>query len=92
MIYRRIHTDRKFWFCVYRSDPTGDCVLYAALKEKDWPEVAMRLTADEVEMFRERPADFLAFARDFIDSHDCSIFSPRKIRFRCNGPDILEIE
>lgn len=71
MIFRRIYTDQDVWFCVFRSDATAEHVLYAVLRfEKGWPEVAMRLTADEVAMFRDRQTDFVAFARDFISSHD----------------------
>jgi hypothetical protein len=92
MTFRRIHTDQTYWFCVFRSDETGDHVLYAALKEKGWPEVAMRLTAKEVAIFRGHPADFLSFARDFIASHDSPIFSPRKISFRTNEPEVLEAD
>jgi hypothetical protein len=90
MTFRRIHTDQTFWFCVFRSEQTADHVLYAAPKEKDWPEVAIRLTPEEVEMFRERPADFSSFARNFIVSHESPFFSSRKILFRSNEPDVLE--
>jgi hypothetical protein len=90
MIFRRIHTDQTYWFCVFRSDQTADHVLYAALKEKDWPEIAIRLTPEEVAMFCERPGDFVSFARNFILSHDSPLFSPRKISFRTNEPDLLE--
>ena len=92
MTFRRIHTNQSAWFCVFRSDQTGEHVLYAALREKDWPEVAIRLTAEETLMFRDRPADFLALARQFIASHDAPAFNSRKLSFRSNGPDIIEIE
>jgi hypothetical protein len=90
MTFRRIHTDQTSWFCVFRSDETGEHVLYAALREKDIPEVATRLTADETAMFRDRPSDFLAFARDFIASHDSPVYSSRKISFRSRGADVIE--
>jgi hypothetical protein len=90
MTFRRIHTDQTYWFSVFRSDQTGDHVLYAALKEKDSPEIAIRLAAPEVEMFRERPVEFLSFARDFIASHETPLFSSRKISFRTSEPEVLE--
>jgi len=91
MTFRRIHTDQSAWFCVFRSDQTGEHVLYAALREKDFPEVAMRLTADETTLFRDRPTDFLALARDFIASHDSPVYSSRKITFRSHGVDLIEV-
>ncbi len=91
MTLRRIHTDQSAWYCVFRSDQTGEHVLYAALREKNWPEIAMRLTADEAAMFRDRPADFAAFARDFITSHDSPIFSARKISFRSLDADAIDV-
>jgi hypothetical protein len=91
MIFRRIHTDQESWFCVFRSDETGEHVLYAALREKDFPEVATRLTADETAMFRDRPTDFLVFARAFIASHDSPSFSSRMTSFRSHGADLIEI-
>jgi hypothetical protein len=66
-------------------------VLYAALRQRDWPEIAMRLTAEEVAMFRDRPTDFAAFARDFIASHDSTIYCARKISFRTLDADVIEV-
>jgi hypothetical protein len=90
MIFRRIYTDQTYWFCVFRSEQTTNYVLYAVLKERDWPEVAIRLTPEEVAMFCDSPADFVSFARNFILSHNSSLFSARKISFRTNEPDLLE--
>ncbi len=66
-------------------------MLYAAIREKDLPEVATRLTTEEAAMFRDRPTDFVAFARDFIASHDSTIYSARKIAFRSQGADVIEV-
>ena len=90
-MFRRIHTDQDSWFCVFRSDQTGEYVLYAVVREAGVPEIAMRLTADETAMFRDRPTDFVSLARDFIASHDSPILSSRKIPFRSHGPDLIEV-
>ena len=89
MTFQRIHTDQTAWFCVFRAD-TGEHALYAALREAGWPEIAMRLSAEETVMFQKRPADFLAFARDFIASHDSPVYSSRKIFFRSHGAEVIE--
>ena len=92
MTFRRIHTDQTSWFCVFRSDETGEHVLYAAIREAGWPEIAMRLTPDETAMFRDHPTDFLALARDFVASHDSPAYSSRKTSVRSHGADLIEIE
>jgi hypothetical protein len=89
MTFRRIHTDQTAWFCIFRSD-AGEHLLYAALRDAGWPEIAMRLTADETAMFRDCPANFLVLARDFIASHDSAVYSSRKISFRSHGADVIE--
>ena len=81
MTFRRIHTDQSAWFCVFRSDQTGEHVLYAALREKDFPEVAMRLTADETALFRDRPTDFWPW-REILSRHTIRLFIvPGRLRF-----------
>ena len=92
MILRRIHTDPTSWFCVFRSEQTGDHVLQATLREEGWPDIAIRLTADEIAMFQDRPTEFVTFAKEFIASHDSPIFSRRKISIRGSGPGFIEID
>ncbi|HXR04658.1 MAG TPA: hypothetical protein VN836_08120 [Verrucomicrobiae bacterium] len=84
--------EQKYWFSVFRSEPTGDHVLQATLREEGWPNIAIRLTADEIAMFQNRPTDFTTFAKEFIASHDSPIFSPRKISIRSSGPGFIEID
>lgn len=67
-------------------------MLQATLREEGWPDIAMRLTADEIAMFQDRPTDFVTFAKEFIASHDSAIFRPRKISIRSSGPGFIEID
>ena len=92
MILRRIHIDQTHWFSVFHSDQTGDYVLQATLREEGWPDIAIRLSADEIAMFRDRPTDFVRFAKEFIESHDSPIFRPRKISVRSSGHGCIEID
>jgi len=91
VILRRIDLDQTWWFSVFRSEQTGDHVLQATLREEGWPNIAIRLTADELAMFQNRPTDFTTFAKEFIASHDSPIFSPRKISIRSSGQGFIEI-
>lgn len=91
MTFRRIHTDRVAGFCVFRTDHTLEYVLYVVLPEKDWPEMAIRLSAGEVAMFLHHPGDFSSFANDFIASHHLPIYSSRKISFRNLTADLIEV-
>jgi hypothetical protein len=92
MTFRRIHTDSDWWFCVFRSDETGEHVLLATVPGVGCYDIAMRLADDEVAMFRDCPADFVTLARDFVASRDMPVFKPRRISFRQSGADLLEID
>jgi hypothetical protein len=92
MIFRRIHTDQSAWYCVFRSDETGEHVLYAALREPGWPEAAIRLTSEEIQMFLYHPEEFGRFARAFIATHDMPTFEPRKLVFRSRDADHIEVQ
>ena len=91
MTFRRIHTDQSAWYCVFRSDETGEHVLYAALREPGWPEAAIRLTCEETQMFLDDPAEFGRFARSFIATHDLPAFELRKLVFRSRDADHIDV-
>ena len=55
-------------------------------------DIAMRLRDDEIALFRDRPADFVMLARDFVASRDMPAFKPRQISFRQNGVDLIHID
>lgn len=84
--------DQTWWFSVFHSEQTGDYVLQATLREEGWPNIAIRLTADEVAMFQNRPKDFTAFAKEFIASHDSPLFRPRKISVHSTGQGFIKID
>ncbi len=92
MTFRRIHTNSNWWFCVFKAAQSADHVLLATVPGVGCWDIAMRLTADEIEMFRDRPEDFVTLARDFVASRDMPIFSSRRISFQQSGADILEID
>lgn len=92
MTLRCIHTDPEWWFCVFRSDETGEHVLLATVPGVGCYDIAMRLADDEVAMFRDCPTDFVTLARDFVVSRDMPVFKPRRISFRQSCADLLEID
>ena len=92
MTFRRIHTDSDWWFCVFRSDKTGEHVLIATVPGVGCYDIAMRLGGDEVAMFQDRPADFIMLARNFVASREYPIFKSRLISFRQTGADLLDVE
>ena len=92
MLLRRIHIDQTHWFSVFHSEQTGDYVLQATLREEGWPNIAIRLTADEIAMFRDRQTDFIRFAKEFIASHDSPVFRPRKISVHSTGRGLIETD
>lgn len=92
MTFERIHTDAKWWFCVYLCRQTGDHLLVATVPAVGCYDIAMRLEADEVTMFTNRPDDFVTLARDFVASRDMPAFKDRRLSFRSQGPDLIETD
>lgn len=74
---------------MFKAEQTGEHVLLATVSGVGCWDIAMRLTADEVVMFRDAPEDFVTLARDFVASRDMPAFSSRRIEFRWTG-DFLE--
>ena len=92
MTLKRIHTDSNWWFCVFQAETGDDHVLIATVPCIGCYDIAMRLSADEVALFKDRPDDFISLARDFVASRDMLVFKNRKISFHQKGPDVIETE
>jgi hypothetical protein len=92
MKLRRIHTNSQWWFCVFKADHADDHVLLATVPGVGCFDIAMKLTGDEVSLFKNAPEDFVTLARDFVASRDMPIFCSRLISFQHSGSDFLEIE
>jgi hypothetical protein len=90
MTFKRIHTDSNWWFCVFQAEAGGDHLLVATVPGIGCYDIAMRLSAEEVAAFRDRPDDFIGLARDFVASRDMPAFKDRRIAFRNAGPDRIE--
>jgi hypothetical protein len=67
-------------------------VLVATVPGVGRHSIAMRLTEEEVAMFRHRPADFVLLAGNFVAWRNMQVFKSRLISFRRNGVDLLEID
>jgi hypothetical protein len=92
MKFKRVHTDSNWWFSVFAAMTGHDHLLVATVPGIGCYDIAMRLSADEVALFSDRPEDFITLARDFVASRDMPIFKDRKISFRSQGPDLIETE
>jgi hypothetical protein len=91
MKFRRIYTDPKWWFCVFKAEQSDEHVLLATVPGVGCYEIAMKLNPDEVSLFREAPDDFVTLAKDFVASRDWPAFKTRRVEFRCKG-EVLETE
>lgn len=75
---------------MFQAEAGGDHLLVATVPGIGCYDIAMRLSAEEVAAFRDRPDDFIGLARDFVASRDMPAFKDRRIAFRNAGPDRIE--
>jgi hypothetical protein len=90
MIFKRIHADTDSWFSVFRDETGLDYVLVVSVPLDRLHEVAMRMSPDEVAMFRDRPSDFIVLAREFVTLRDYLPWRDRKLPFLKRGSDVID--
>ena len=91
-IYRRVYKNDDWWFLVFKAEDSDEHILLATVPGAGCWDIAMKLSPQEVAMFRERLNDFVSLAKDFVDRRESSAFKPRRLnKFRWHG-DTLEAE
>jgi hypothetical protein len=90
MIFKRIHADTDWWFSVFRDEKGLGYVLVVSVPRDRLQEVAMRLSPDEVAMFRDRPNDFIVLAHQFVTLRDYLPWRERRIPFLKRGSDVID--
>lgn len=78
-------------YTVWRSDDHSDHILVAVVPGVGWQDIAIRLTADEVETLRRSEEEFTEYVKRFVSERETPPFRQRRMEstIRMQGSDVL---
>ena len=83
--FTEIYRNEKWLYSVYQNEKSA--ILLAVVPSVGWFEIAMRLSDDEVTLFRESKSKFTALVNTFVNERDSEGFQVRRINVKTEQED-----